>query len=184
MSHWAHLATIAVVAAPEYVPPRAIDDARIYRSAPRRAGSWTPSRPGDLPAGQPRGPRMGHPGPDQGFALLLAERLRDQLVLRPGERADDAIAGAVIVAIKRSSLFGRAPTIHDLRTAFTIWGFLDQADDELVARRRRLFEEVANPHHYRELQAIAAAVPDEVLRLTPEEIERRHRADWRGLLAA
>lgn len=170
------------MAAPEYVPTKAIDDARVYTSPPRRPEPWRADRPAELPLGQPRGPRLGTPGPDQGFGLLLAERFRDRLVLRPGEHADDAVKGALVVALKRASLFGRAPTVHDLTVAFTLWGFLDQdADDELVAARRRLFEEVANPHHYTEQRTIADAVPEATLRLPPAEVASR-AGDWRSLL--
>jgi hypothetical protein len=170
------------VAAPEYVPTKPIDDTRIYTSAPRRLGSWVPNRPGDLSAGQPRGRSFGFQGPDQGYALTLAERFRDRLVLRPGEHDVDALAGGVAVALKRASLFGRAPIVHDLSVAFTVWGFLGDADDELVAERRPRFEEVADPHHYLEQRAVADAVPESTLRLTPDEVTQRHRAGWRDLL--
>ena len=60
--------------APQYVPVKAIDDTRLYTSPPRRPGSWTQDRPAELLSGQPRGDRLGSPGPDQGFALTLAER--------------------------------------------------------------------------------------------------------------
>jgi len=171
------------VAAPEYVPVKAIDDTRVYTSPPRRPEPWLADRPAELPLGQPRGDRLGTPGPDQGYALLLAERFRDRLALRPGEHADDALKGALVVAVKRSSLFGRAPTVHDLTIGLTLWGFLDaDADDELVAVRRRLFEEVANAHHYAEQRRIADAVPEATLRLTPAEVSSRAATDWRTLL--
>jgi hypothetical protein len=87
------------------------------------------------------------------------------------------------VALKRASLFGRAPVIHDLTIAFTLFGFLDaDADDELVAWRRSLFEEVSNPHHYVEQRAIADLVPESTLRLSPSEVTARHDTDWRSLL--
>jgi hypothetical protein len=54
--------------------------------------------------------------------------------------------------------------------------------DELVAVRRTLFEEVAHPHHYVEQRAIADCVPESTLRLTPDEVTRRFRDDWRSLL--
>ena len=120
------------MAAPAYVPRKAIDDTRIYTSPPRRPGPWLPGPPGRAArTASPRGERLGSPGPDQGFALTLAERFRGQLALRPGEHEDDAIAGCLAVALKRASLFGRAPVIHDLTIAFTLWGFLD----EQAARR-------------------------------------------------
>lgn len=171
------------MAAPRYVPTKAIDDTRLYTSSPRRPEPWLADRPAELDHGQPRGARLGSPGPDQGYALTLAEQFRGTLHLRPGEHEDDAIAGCLTVALKRASLFGRAPVIHDLRIAFTLWGFLDQdAPDELVATRRPLFEEVSNPHHYAEQRMIADVVPVETLRMTPDEVLRRHAEDWRSLL--
>jgi hypothetical protein len=171
------------VAAPRYVPTTAINDTRLYSSSPRRPDGWRQDRPAELLTGQPRGERLGSPGPDQGFALTIAEGFRGRLSLRPGEHEGDAIAGGLTVALKRASLFGRAPVIHDLTIAFTLFGFLDEeAPDDLVGLRRTLFEEVAHPHHYVEQRAIADRVPEATLRLTPAEVSRRHGEDWRGLL--
>jgi hypothetical protein len=162
------------VAAPEYVPAKAIDDTRVYTSPPRRPEPWRQDRPAELLHGQPRGDRLGSPGPDQGYALTLAERFRDRLALRPGEHEDDAIAGCLAVALKRASLFGRAPVIHDLTVAFSLFGFLDEhADDEVVAVRRQLFEEVADAHHYVHQREIADIVAERTLRLPPSEITGR-----------
>jgi hypothetical protein len=165
------------------VPTKAIDDTRIYTSPPRRPDPWLADRPAELPHGQPRGDGLGSPGPDQGFAITIAERFREKLHLRPGEHAEDAIAGSVGVALKRASLFGRAPVVHDLTIAFTIWGFLDEhAPDEQVAVRRVLFEEIAHPHHYVEQRKVADRVPEATLRLTPAEVTARSTDGWRGLL--
>ncbi len=94
------------------------------------------------------------------------------------------MVGAAQVALKRASLFGRAPVLHDLTAALTIWGFLDEAPDELVELRKPLFEEAANPHHYDKQRRIADLVPPEVLRQPHGEIASAHRSDWRSLLAA
>ena len=75
---------------------------------------------------------MGRQGPDQGYALLLARRFADRLELAPDEHAEDAVAGCMVVAMARASLFGRAPVIHDLDLAFTLWGYLGGAPPELV----------------------------------------------------
>ena len=172
------------MAAPEYVPRKAIDDARVYRSPPWRREPWVPNRPSDLPTGQPRGSGYGHPGPDQGYALTLAERFRGQLSLAVSEREVDAIQGCVGVATKRGSLLGRAPVLPDLTIAFTVWGFLDQPPpDDLVAKRRWRFLGVADSDHYHDQRAISDAVPDEVLLRTPEEVAEAHARDWRSLLA-
>src|SRR5690606_35188820 len=123
--------TLWPMAAPEYVPQPKDDAPRTYESPPWRPESWFADRPADLDGPQPYGPRLGYPGPDQGYALKLARRFEGKLVLTPGEDEEDAIIGCVEVANKRASLFGRAPIVHDLTVAFALWGFLSEADPEL-----------------------------------------------------
>jgi hypothetical protein len=171
------------MAAPEFVPTQPTRQVRSYSSPPRRLGSWVPDRPGELGGRQPVGEQLGTPGPDQGYALTLAERFSGKLSLSAGEHESDALAGAAAVAMKRSALFGRAPVIHDLTAALTIWGFLDPtADPELVELRREWFEEVHLAMHYTARQRIVDAAPDDVLRLSHQKIAERHRADWRACL--
>ncbi len=170
------------MAAPEHVPVDRTRPVRTYESPPRRPEPWLARRPAELVAGQPRGPRFGNPGPDQGYALLLAERFVGTLVLAPGEDERDALAGAAAVAIKRASLFGRAPVVHDLTVALTIWGFLADAPPPLVALRSRLFAGVASPHHDAERREIVALVPESILRKSPDDIAVAHQANWRVLL--
>jgi hypothetical protein len=169
------------VAAPEYVPQPAIKHVRSYESPPRRPESWWPDRPGDSDTGFD-GARFGSPGPDQGYVYVLARRFQGQLQLASDESEDDALAGAAAVALKRASLFGRAPVMPDLTVALTVWGFLGDAPPDLIAYRQPLFAEVSNPHHYAELRRVVDLVPDEVLRRTPEQVANDHRADWRSLL--
>ena len=176
------------MAAPEFVPTQTTHHPRDYWSPPWRVHTWPPG-PADLVSdgGQPDvdAGRMGAPGPDQGYILKLVPLLRSKLHLAPNEREADAEAGGVVVALKRASLFGRAPVIHDLTVAYTVWGLLDpSAPAELVAERVRRFEGVRlSAHHYPELRAVADAVPAATLRLTPAEVAERHRSDWRSLLA-
>lgn len=171
------------MAIPDYVPRRPDERTRSYESPPWQPEGWRPDRPGDLDARQPVGPRLGYPGPDQGYAWRLARQFEGKLYLRPGEHERDVVAGCLGVATKRSSLYGRAPVVHDLTIAFTIWGFLD--DDpatELVEVRRPLFAEVASPHHYDKQRTIVDLVPEEALRQPPHAVAQAHRSDWRSLL--
>jgi hypothetical protein len=167
------------VAAPEYVPVKPMDDVRAYESPPRRPEPWRAERPGDLPEGQPIGPKLGWQGPDQGYALVLADRLRDQVRLQEGEHIDDVVAGAVGIALKRASLLGRAPVIHDLKVALTIWGFFDtEPPADLIALRRDLFEEVSRPAHYSQARRLVDAVPDDNLLRSPAAVEAAYRERW------
>ena len=174
------------MAAPEHVPTEPAQKVRAYASPPRRPDTWRVERPADF-AGerrQPAGARLGSQGPDQGYALKLAKLLEPELALTDGEHGRDALAGIVAVGLKRASLLGRAPVIHDLRVGATLFGFLDRdADRRLVELRKGLFEEVGHFHHYAELRHIADLVPDDVLRQTPEQVRQRFEADWRDQLA-
>lgn len=144
---------------------------------------WTPDRPGVIDGPQPTGERLGAQGPDQGFALRLARHLAPKLLLQPGERLDDAIQGCLGIALRRASMFGRAPVVHDLELAFTIWGFFDpQPPPELLARRAALFEGVANlNHHYAEARRIVDLVPEATLRLTPQQAAAAYTYRWEEL---
>jgi hypothetical protein len=117
---------------------------------------------------------------------MLAERLRPQVVVQIGESVEDALRGSLNIALRRAALYGRAPVIHDLRLALTMWGWLD-ADPpaDLVQQRRPLFEGVGNAvHHYSEGRRLADLVPESTLRLTPEQVADRWRSEWRQLTGA
>ncbi len=166
------------MAAPDYVPVAHADQPResLPMPPPRR---WTADRPGDLQRGQPTGRRFGKPGPDQGYALKLAEHFEDRLRLAEGEHREDVVAGCVVVALRRASLFGRAPVVHDLELAFGLFGFLDDAPPELVAWRRALLAGAGE--QYWEQRAIVDLIPEETLRLTPAYV-RSHLSEWRSLV--
>ena len=156
---------------------------RAYTSPPRRGDAWIADRPGDLATRQPKGSQLGSMGPDQGYAYRLVRHLDGKLSLGKVDH-DDAVAGCVAVAMKRSALFGRAPVIHDLTAAFTVFGFLDPTPPaELVALREELFAEVHSAHHYPELRHLVDLVPEAVLAGSPDTIAAAYRADWRTNLA-
>jgi hypothetical protein len=173
------------MAAPQFVPTDPVERARSYASPAHVPEGWTPGRPAELDAHQPQGDRLGYQGPDQGYALRIAAHLTPSVRVQPGESAADAIEGCLGVALRRASLFGRAPVVHDLRIALTIWGFLDTTPpSELVALRRPVFEGVAHTlHHYAEGRGIADSVPEATLRMTPGDVETAYPARWRDLLA-
>jgi hypothetical protein len=173
------------MSAPRFVPVPPAERPRTYESPDHIPDRWFPARPAEV-VRQPKAPQFGYQGPDQGYALLLSERFRDRAQLQAGEEIDDAINGCLGVALRRASLFGRAPTIHDLTVAFTIWGFLDPSPPpDLVARRRKLFEGVRwADHHYREGRVIADSVPEATLRMSHQQVQSAYPADWRQLVGA
>lgn len=152
---------------------------RRYSSPPRRSGSWNADRPGDLADGQPSGVRLGNQGPDQGYALKLVHQFDDRLHLGALDR-DDVDAGCVAVAMKRAAAFGRAPVIHDLTVAYTVFGFLDtDPAPELVELRDAIFPEVHSNHHYVERREIVDLVPESVLRRPHSATGTLYANDWR-----
>lgn len=165
---------------PDYVPSTDLDEVRpLDRLRPPRP--WTPDRPAEeARPRRPTGKRMGTPGPDQGYALALAERFKDRLVLLEGEDADDAVHGCLGIALRRAAEFGRAPVVHDWEHAFNLFGFLAPAPRDLIEFRRPLFQSAA--HHYWDQRRIADLVPESTLRLTPAEVAAR-LSDWRSLLS-
>lgn len=175
------------MAAPKFAPVSPNDVVRSYESPEYVPTSWEPDRPAEIVGRQPIGERLGYQGPDQGYVLALAERCRGRVIVGTGESVNDAIAGCVNIALRRASLFGRAPVIHDLTIAFTIWGWFD-ADPpaELMARRKELFEGVANTnHHYTEGRLIADLAPETTLRLDPTKAAEAYGdGTWRELTGA
>lgn len=164
---------------PDYVPLKATDRVRPAERLPV-PDDWRPTRPGDITTvGQPTGPLTGSAGPDQGYGLKLARHFLDRIKLEEHEHAEDAVWGCLAVALKRASLFGRAPVIYDFEFAYTLWGFLDGAPSDLIEYRKSLFE--AASHHYEDQRAIADAVPEETLRLTPAQVGGR-LSSWRSLV--
>jgi hypothetical protein len=171
------------MAAPKFSPVAPIDTARGYASPPYVPEPWTASRPADLTGRQPVGARLGYQGPDQGYGLKLATALRPAVQAQDGESVDDALAGATAIGMRRASVFGRAPVIHDLRIGLTIWGFLDPAaPEELVAERRPRFLGIRDTaHHYAQVRELVDLVPESTLRSTPEQVGAGYPANWRAL---
>ncbi|HLI15395.1 MAG TPA: hypothetical protein VKV23_04995 [Acidimicrobiales bacterium] len=166
---------------PKFAPILVEDEVRpTTRLAPPRP--WTFHRPAEvLPARPPWRRGGGVPGPDQGYALRLARRLEDRLVLEPGEHREDVVAGIVAIAMRRAARAGRAPVLADLELAAELFGFLSDAPSDLVEHRRAAFAGVA--HDYGRRRELAASVPEESLALTPETA-RAKLAAWRELLGA
>jgi hypothetical protein len=85
--------------------------------------------------------------------------------------------------MKRSGLMGRAPVVHDVTVALTVWGLLDgSAPAELVDVRRQVFEEVHLPHQYDALREVVDAVPAQVLSQPHGVIAAQYARDWRSCL--
>jgi hypothetical protein len=166
------------VAADPYVAPDLDDRPRQHQNlAPGvsmpPARPWVPDRPGDTVVyGQPRGPMVGFPVPNIGYALHLAARLAPRLTLAPGERRDDAVAVVSELGMKRAASYGRAPVLPDLELAATLLGYLGGCDPDDAVWRARAVDGAT--HDYAARRALCDAVDVDTLRLPPDEV--RHRA--------
>jgi hypothetical protein len=143
---------------------------------------WRTTRVAELRGpDRPHGPELGVPGPDQGYALKLGDDLfSSRLELTAGERSEDAVYGAAMVASARAALYGRAPVAPDLELALTLFGFLGGAPQDLIAWRVPRFSSLS--HHYDQQRKLVAAVPEETLQMTPDAVRSR-LSEWRDLVA-
>jgi hypothetical protein len=156
---------------PTFVPITEADQVRPARHL-HVPEAWTTTRPAELRTPTaPRGRSVGTPGPDAGFALRLARRFEHDLKLTDGEAEHDVLLGCALVAARRAALYGRAPSIYDVQLALALWGFLVDAPADLVAARRSAFASVS--HDYVAQRALVDSVPEETLRLTPQEAQAR-----------
>lgn len=174
------------MAAPKFAPVNATDTARAYESPQHVPASWTPGRPGEIDGKQPRGASLGFQGPDQGYILTLARVARPKIKVQTGESVDDAIRGSIGIALRRASMYGRAPVMHDLTFALTIWGWLtNDVPADLLVRRKELFAGVGDAaHSYYEVREITGLVPETTYQLSLEQITASSPMSWRALTGA
>lgn len=152
---------------PTFVPISEADQVRpaLHLHVP---GVWTTDRPAEIVVPEhARGRTLGTPGPDSGFAMRLAKRFGDELKLGEGETEHDVLLGVALIASKRAALYGRGPSVYDVRFSLNLWGFLDDAPAPLLVERRAAFSSIS--HDYVAQRALADAVGDDTLRLNPDE---------------
>ncbi len=130
------------------------------------ANAWKADRPGDLVAGQPTGNLLGRPGPNVGYAVTLAGRLRDSVQLAPHEHLADALAVIAELAMKRAASYGRAPMLADVEIAATLLGYQGEVAPTFAAWRGEIADGAG--HEYGVRRTLVDAVPDAVLRLPPK----------------
>ena len=174
------------MAIPKFTPTDPIDEPRVYGSPDFVPVPWKLDRKSEIVGRQPKGDGLGNPGPDQGYVLLLAARVRDRIRVQPGESIDDVIAGSITIALRRAAQFGRAPVMADILIALTIWGWLlDNPPLDIVSIRQKLFAGLGNTvHHYAESRVIADMVPETTFRISLEKLTASMPMSWRALTGA
>ena len=163
---------------PRFAPIQYEDEVRPgYRLAP--PVRWVADRPADY-TGQPTRFRHGEGvhGPDQGYALLLAERIVDRLVLASGEHLGDVVTACVAIALRRAAIFGRAPVLADLEVAYGLLGYLSDAPAALVSARRQFVD--GAEHDDWQVRDLVARTPEAVLREPPAAFPRSQER-WREI---
>jgi hypothetical protein len=114
-----------------------------------------------------------------GYGLKLAHGFTDRLQLESGESGKDALQGGFACGSRRAAHFGRAPVIHDMEWAYTLWGYLGAGPEDLVAWRVPLFRGAADDYWVQ--RRIVDAVRPEALRLTPAQVCNQ-LASWKEML--
>ena len=158
-----------------YVPATRAQTPREQMELPP-AKAWRPTRPGDIIGLQPQGGAFGYQGPDQGYALKLASRLKNRVVLAAGESWHEAENAAIGVANRRASLFGRAPITDDVELAFLVMGFLPAGLPAAVVQRLTAIRHSFMPdlaHDPAAQRRVAESVAEDVVRSTPEAVRSR-----------
>jgi hypothetical protein len=168
---------------PKFAPILEADEGREVLRLPAPP-PWTPHRPADFKSSpnRPHRPNTGVAGPDQGYALALADRFEGRLRLSEREHPDDVLAAAVAIGLRRAALYGRAPVSGDIALALNLFGYLVAAPEDLVEARERYLRGAA--HDYWQRRDISEAVPERTLRLKPDDVRAGLEADpscWRVL---
>ncbi len=174
------------MAIPKFTPTDPTNGPRVYGSPDFVPDPWQKNRKSEIVGRQPKGDGLGNPGPDQGYVLFLAARVRDRIRVQSGESIDDVIAGSITIALRRAAQFGRAPVMADILIALTIWGWLlDNPPLDIVSYRQKLFIGLGNTvHHYAESRVIADMVPDTTFRISLEKLTASMPMSWRALTGA
>jgi hypothetical protein len=135
------------------------------------ARAWRPGRPGDLSGGQPSGALLGSPGPNVGYALTLARRVRDRLALAPHEDAESALAVVAAIAMRRAAILGRAPVADDVEFAMVLLGYRGGCEPDFARWRAAT---IAGAHHeYPRSRQLVDRISSEVMRTTTTELAAR-----------
>jgi hypothetical protein len=125
---------------------------------------------------------LGSPGPNIGYALGLARRVRDRLALAPHEHVDDALAVVAVVAMRRAASFGRAPVTGDVEFAMSVLGYQGGCEPDFAAWRAGAI--AGADHDYSRRQQFGDHLEPEVLRLIPSALGARAAGVRAGLRAA
>ena len=154
---------------PKFSPILPNDEVReLYRLA--APGPWLADRPADFRAdpGAARKAGRGSAGPDQGYAMLLAQRFAGRLRLDAGENAPDVLHGAGVIAMRRAALYGRAPVSADLELALHLFGYLDGGSEEMLEARGSVFAGIS--HDYGRQRKLADMIPEATLHMTAAQV--------------
>ncbi len=159
---------------PDYVPLAPGSRLRAFDEL-KTPQPWVADRPSEIaplkgtPADQ--GKFLGTPSPGGGFALKLARVALELISLDPSEHAADIESVISAVAIKRSALFSRAPTIYDVRFALKLFGYSNSeaAPQELVKFRKDVISGAG--HDYFRIRRVIEMISTKTLALDYNDLQ-------------
>lgn len=153
-----------------YVPPNRDTEYRPEQLPP--AKPWFARRPAETSA-DPHAPTFGAIGPDMGYARSLLTLFSRRL--GPGGcNRDDLLEAGVAVAMRRATMFGRAPIPEDLEVAFLLLGALDGVPGDWSRAGGSVAAHVEGVR-YKPAQAahLAASMPDSWLCRKPGGVRQQ-----------
>ena len=163
--------------------PSPVQQTKFYQSTRKTKHSSGIPRPAEVLKHNENQAGIGHPGPDQGYALRLVKQFEEKVFLFTGEHWEDASEVAVLTALKRASLFGRAPCVYDIEVGLCIWGYLDSnPDDELIELRKDNFGHIGSGHNYLMRRYVSDAISSSGLKRPPEIIRMDYEQNWRTMI--
>lgn len=125
--------------------------------------SWRLGRPGDVDhsAVKDNSALLGHAGPNNGFALSLIKLESPKLNLVEHEHRHDVEVLLSEIAMRRSSNYGRAPMIGDIRFAMHLLGYDAEPTQGEEKWRPRLVSGCGHDEHRRRI--IVNSIPQEII---------------------
>lgn len=151
------------------------------RCCRRRAPGTSSGRASGTDPGAQKGPGSGLRDRTSATVSSWPTASRTGCGWRRASHRQDALYGGFLCGGRRAAEFGRAPVIHDTEWAYTLWGYLGDVPEDLVAWRVPLFRGAAE--EYWAQRQIVDAVRPETLRLTPAQVRGR-LASWKDLVIA
>lgn len=152
----------------DFVSPKRIDTPRHEQNMPEGVDTpvpqaWIGNRPGDdLLQKKDNELLLGNPGPNIGYALKIVNNEFDTLYLVEHENEHDVVALLAEIAMRRASVFGRAPVKADVVLAAHILSYDVEPTQGEEKWRPQLIHNCSHDEHRR--RQIVNSVPQMIIK--------------------